>query len=84
MHSPCMLEKATLCVILGCGSPVVLRPTRDGLFYLVGDCPVPGLLNGDELLGRLPSPWVMGEVGNTAKDFLVHAKTKFHRTTLFC
>lgn len=64
-------EGDQICVVLGCGSPLVLRPTRDELFHLVGECYVPGLMNGEALLGSLPSPWEMGQVGNNNERLYV-------------
>ncbi|KAI4131199.1 MAG: hypothetical protein LQ341_006382 [Variospora aurantia] len=36
---------------------MVLRPTDDGSFLVVGECYVQGLMDGEALLGLLPSNW---------------------------
>ncbi|OCK72931.1 HET-domain-containing protein [Lepidopterella palustris CBS 459.81] len=48
-----------VCVILGCDMPMLLRPTDESrdTFQLVGICFVPGLLDGESLLGPLPANW---------------------------
>ncbi|KAI1144510.1 HET-domain-containing protein [Hypoxylon sp. FL0543] len=43
-----------VCVILGCSTPLLLRPLGNGEFRLVGPCFVAGLANGEGLLGPLP------------------------------
>ncbi|KAK5137437.1 hypothetical protein LTR08_009016 [Meristemomyces frigidus] len=43
-----------LCVLLGCGSPMLLRAARDNSFRLVGECFVPGLMCNEAILGPLP------------------------------
>ncbi|KAK4982010.1 hypothetical protein LTR50_007854 [Elasticomyces elasticus] len=42
-------------VLLGCRSPLVLRPVEDRQHLVVGECYVPGLLEGESLLGPLPA-----------------------------
>ena len=43
-----------VCVLLGCDSPMVLRPYGDHGYQLVGPSYVPGIVDGDGLLGPLP------------------------------
>ena len=43
-------------VILGCVSPIVLRPTAQG-YLVVGDCYLHGSMQAESLLGPLPHPW---------------------------
>ncbi|KAI0105054.1 heterokaryon incompatibility protein-domain-containing protein [Nemania sp. FL0031] len=44
-----------VCVILGCKTPMVLRPTADGHCHqVVGPCYVEGFDNGEAILGSLP------------------------------
>ncbi|KAI4266345.1 MAG: hypothetical protein L6R35_006959 [Caloplaca aegaea] len=50
-------ENDCIVVLLGCQSPMVLRPTDDGSFLVVGECYVQGLMDGEALLGPLPSNW---------------------------
>ncbi|KAJ5636377.1 uncharacterized protein N7484_009690 [Penicillium longicatenatum] len=51
-----------ICILLGCHSPVVLRPAADymksnegSMFHIVGECYVLGLTEGESLLGPLPA-----------------------------
>jgi hypothetical protein len=44
-----------ICVILGCDTPLALRPLSDGTFVVVGDSYVNNLMDGEALLGPLPS-----------------------------
>ncbi|KAI4172280.1 MAG: hypothetical protein LQ348_006808 [Seirophora lacunosa] len=50
-------ENDCIVILLGCQSPMVLRPTNDGSFLVVGECYVDGLMEGEALLGPLPSNW---------------------------
>ncbi|KAL8987174.1 MAG: hypothetical protein Q9177_003592 [Variospora cf. flavescens] len=50
-------ENDCIVVLLGCQSPIVLRPTDDGSFIVVGECYIQGLMDGEALLGPLPSNW---------------------------
>lgn len=38
-----------LCVLLGCGIPIVLRPTVDNTYEVVGGCYAHGLMNGEAI-----------------------------------
>ncbi|KAJ6092413.1 hypothetical protein N7467_004382 [Penicillium canescens] len=51
-----------ICILVGCHSPIVLRPAADdndsndsGMFRVVGECYVLGLSEGEGLLGPLPA-----------------------------
>lgn len=46
-------------VLLGCSSPVVLRPHEGNRYQFVGACLVAGLSNCAALLGPLPQPWMV-------------------------
>ena len=46
-----------VCIILGCQSPLVLRPCKDGYHKVVGECYIDGFMNGAAFLGPLPSNW---------------------------
>ncbi|KAL8649129.1 MAG: hypothetical protein Q9210_004589 [Variospora velana] len=50
-------ENDCIVVLLGCPSPMVLRATDDGSLLVVGECYVQGLMDGEALLGPLPSNW---------------------------
>ncbi|KAF4633797.1 hypothetical protein G7Y89_g4314 [Cudoniella acicularis] len=42
-------------ILLGCRTPVILRPTGDGYFKVVGEAYCDGFENGEVLLGPLPN-----------------------------
>ncbi|KAL8905664.1 MAG: hypothetical protein Q9207_002478 [Kuettlingeria erythrocarpa] len=44
-------------VLFGCPAPIVLRPTDDGSFLVVGQCYIHGFEDGAALLGPFPSAW---------------------------
>lgn len=49
-----------LAVILGCDSPLILRPdelSEVKRFRVIGPCYVPGIMDAEALLGPLPSGW---------------------------
>jgi hypothetical protein len=48
-------ENDQICVILGCSLPLILRPNSSGQYWVVGSCYVHGLMNGEALLGPLPT-----------------------------
>jgi hypothetical protein len=48
-----------VCVIPGCDVPILLRMRSDGGYEVVGECYIPGLMDGEGLLGPLPEPWRM-------------------------
>ncbi|KAI1770140.1 HET-domain-containing protein [Hypoxylon cercidicola] len=43
-----------ICVLMGCRSPMLLRPTANGEFLLIGEAYIHGLCQGEALLGPLP------------------------------
>ena len=43
-----------VCVLLGCDLPMLLRPTSESEYQVVGSCYVDGLMFGEALLGPLP------------------------------
>ncbi|KAL8870671.1 MAG: hypothetical protein Q9174_003335 [Haloplaca sp. 1 TL-2023] len=43
--------------VLGCNSPLVLRPDDGGNFTVVGECYLHGMMTNEALLGPLPSEW---------------------------
>ena len=51
-------------VLLGCRSPLVLRPFGDGSHKVVGECYIDGFMEGAACLGPLPSTWQL-----TSRDF---------------
>lgn len=42
-----------VCLLLGCGSPMLLRPTSNSRYQVVGSCYVHGLMNGEMFLGPI-------------------------------
>ncbi|KAL2040278.1 hypothetical protein N7G274_007181 [Stereocaulon virgatum] len=46
-----------VCILLGCQSPLLLRSDGHGYHTVVGECYVHGVMEGEALLGPLPSPW---------------------------
>lgn len=48
-----------VCILLGCRSPVVLRPVSDSKYAVVGECYLDGIMSGEALLGELPGDWTM-------------------------
>ena len=43
-----------VCFLLGCSMPMLLRPTANSQYQVVGSCYVHGLMNGEAFLGPLP------------------------------
>ena len=46
-----------VCILLGCQTPLVLRPCGDGSHKVVGECYIDGFMDGAAFLGPLPSKW---------------------------
>ena len=46
-----------VCVLLGCQSPLLLRPKEIGFHEVVGECYIHGLMDGAAFLGSLPDKW---------------------------
>ncbi|KAI4183083.1 MAG: hypothetical protein L6R41_005596 [Letrouitia leprolyta] len=46
-----------VCILLGCSSPMILRPVSDKKYAVVGACYLDGIMSGEALLGELPSNW---------------------------
>ena len=44
-------------LLLGCDSPLALRPDKTGRHSVVGQCYIHGLMEGEALLGPLPKMW---------------------------
>ena len=42
-----------VCILLGCSTPILLRPAPNNQFQVVGECYVHGLMNGEAFLGPL-------------------------------
>ena len=46
-----------IAVLLGFDAPIILRLKANGCFEFVGEAYVYGLMNGEAILGPLPSGW---------------------------
>ena len=46
-----------VCTLLGCQSPLVLRPCKDGYHKVVGECYIDGFMDGAAFLGPLSGHW---------------------------
>ncbi|RDW74779.1 hypothetical protein BP6252_05921 [Coleophoma cylindrospora] len=46
-----------VCILLGCPSPMILRPIGEAQYKVVGESYVQGLMNSEGLLGPLPSQY---------------------------
>ena len=46
-----------VCVLLGCQTPLVLRPCGDESHKVVGECYIDGFMDGAACLGPLPNKW---------------------------
>lgn len=46
-------------ILLGSDVPLLLRPTGEGTFLVVGQCFVPGLMDAEAILGPLPQGWTI-------------------------
>jgi hypothetical protein len=57
-----------VCVILGCGTPMALRPLGNGRFLVIGECFVPGINYGEALLGLLPPNLQYVRIGDAEID----------------
>jgi hypothetical protein len=44
-----------VCVLFGCRSPLILRPTTNMRYQVIGECYICGLMNGEALLGPIPN-----------------------------
>ncbi|KAK0510554.1 hypothetical protein JMJ35_006986 [Cladonia borealis] len=71
-----------VCILLGCQTPLVLRPCGDGYHKVVGDCYIDGFMEGAACLGPLPSKWQLvsryfEEFSGYYINFLDHQTGKF-------
>ena len=57
-------------ILLGCYKPMVLRPTSEGNFKVIGPCFILGLMEGEALLGQIPVPWTVQYSGQYDRIFL--------------
>ena len=46
-----------VCVLLGCRTPLILRPNAAECYQVVGECYIDGYMDGAALLGPLSSEW---------------------------
>ena len=55
-------EGDIVCVILGCDSPLLLRPLPNGNYTVAGECYIHGFMNGEALVGPLLKGWEPVEI----------------------
>lgn len=56
-----------IAILIGCSSAIVLRPTMDNMYQVIGDAYCQGYMNGEALLGPLPESWEGVEVYNNER-----------------
>ncbi|KAL8884389.1 MAG: hypothetical protein Q9215_007550 [Flavoplaca cf. flavocitrina] len=71
-------------LFLGCRSPMVLRPTGNSAYLVVGEAYVDGLMTGEAFLGPLPSNWQYvlrhdKTTGRSRDAFIDRGKNKWQR-----
>lgn len=71
-----------VCILLGCPSPMLLRPAPNNQFLVVRECYVHGLMTGEAFLGPLPDHYQLVQVADQTqpKSFLPFYN---HRTGKF-
>jgi Heterokaryon incompatibility protein (HET) len=62
-----------ICVILGCHSPLCLRPSTLNRFQVVGECYVHGLMDKEALYGKLPTQYRTIRLLDESRGFYVPA-----------
>ena len=72
-----------VCILLGCQSPLVLRPCGDGYHKVVGECYIDGFMEGAAFLGPLSSSWqpvkrYFEEYSGAYDAFINHHTGEFH------
>jgi hypothetical protein len=69
-----------VCVFLGLDMPIVLRAAGNDFFKVIGCCYVHGIIDGEALLGPLPTSWRIenrsAKTGATEMTFFVNSATK--------
>ena len=72
-----------VCVLLGCDYPLLLNPTGPGGYLVVGQMLVYGLMDGESILGPLPTGWriqmLPGSDGRQVTCFFNNATGKITR-----
>ncbi|KAI6086388.1 HET-domain-containing protein [Hypoxylon rubiginosum] len=71
-----------ICVLMGCDSPMVLRPTENGKFLLIGETYVDGLCEGQAFLGPLKDGTRISRIswdGDLEGSTFVFSDTSTHR-----
>lgn len=64
-----MVPGDKVCVVLGCDAPLILRPTTEDEWMIVGDCYVHGIMDGSALLSSCPSDFRLIERMNPQTGF---------------
>ena len=50
-------KEDVVCVLLGCSSPLILRPREAGHYAIVGECYIDGIMTGETFLGQFHENW---------------------------
>ena len=71
-----------VCTLLGCQSPLILRPCGDGYHKVVGECYIDDFMDGAACLGPLPNRWQLvkrhfEEFSSSYSAFLNHQTGEF-------
>ena len=68
-----------VCILLGCQTPLVLRPCGDGYDKVVGECYIDGFMDGAACLGPLPSQWQL--LYRYFEEYMSHYPAFFNHQT---
>lgn len=75
---PLAREGDVVCVLLGCHTPMVLRPHEENHFRIVGECYTLGISEGEGILGPLPTD--IRRVYASSREWGVHSYWEDVRT----
>ncbi|KAI0506061.1 HET-domain-containing protein [Xylaria bambusicola] len=59
-------------IILGCDSPMLLRPHSNGQHEVVRSCYIHGAMDGEALLGVIPDPWEVRRCHNDVRLLAIY------------
>lgn len=75
---PLAQEGDVVCILIGCHTPMVLRPHGENQFRIVGECYTLGISEGEGLLGPLPED--IYRVYASSREWGVHSYWENFRT----
>lgn len=59
-YGPLDLEAGDeMCFVLGLSCPIVIRPSGNDRYKIIGSCHLHGLMDGEAILGQLPDDWTV-------------------------